>query len=247
MVSGKRSHEGSTRDLSRREVLANFGSDNKQSRRSVVHGIFGGLLSLVSGVFGATGLTNAQPSVSREARMAAARDYDSTKKIRRAIEEHASNSLKELSESGVLNSRPIAELPLDVIHRHPREYAAADDGVITFGIEDEGSAIAKIQVTKSLSGDRQLTLVVVPELEHSFAVVESSDASTTHGKSYTTSDVTTQDCGACYHDEHCWVGCGPYSCECLIHKVPCCSSVGCDDCCYVTNTVFGPCSEDGLC
>lgn len=236
--------DGENEGVTRRDILSQQGGATP--RRSFVGTVVGsvtGALTATAG-FSKPGIGTA---ARREERKAAASEYHSTEAVNEAVTNYAADVLNTLADNGVLATPSIAELPTETLYAKPSKYADADEGTVVFGIHDDDSVIARIQIMKRVSDNARLVVVVVPAREHSFAVVESETPTMGMGSRTRGTEAVTQDCGGCYYDEYCWVGCAPDSCECLIHQVPCCTSVGCDGCCYVTNNVCSPCSEDGAC
>lgn len=242
----------------RRSVLLNENDkihfNTKNERSTPRRGFLGRLTTAVGATLatslGLTRLAAASKAVRRRQAKNIAAKYTSEDKVRRAIQGHAKDILKELSESGFLETDSVSELPVTEIYASSFEdYFEADDGVIVLGTVVEGGPRAKIQIKRQLSERKTLYIVVVPQLEHSHAVVVSAESNELRSFSKQISadgDVSTQACTCQDYDKWCELDCIEGRCECLqFHDGNYCNDDYGDSCsdCYTDTSCVKDCDN----
>lgn len=179
--------------------------------------------SLVATVVGVSGVTTAEkPPYARTAKQAAMA-YMSERKVKEAAREHADDLLVELSQRGHLEEPSTSALPI-TLHKSVKRYSEVAEGTVVIGTVDEKrEPKTKIQI-KWQSDGQEVTLVVAPQKETSYAILTGSGGEEPAVTTLTTTvtengDVTTQSC-TCHEYSDNWY-CGyhcVYSCGCVKYK-----------------------------
>lgn len=228
-VTQKGNESGSRKRKSQRTTGVN--------RRSILSSLGVG----IGGIAASTAFSSSATATSdidqetKEELMTIAEEYSSSEAVREAIESHAQELLEQLSQRGVLESESVDSLPTGSI-LSKEEFPNVTDGVTVVGLLAESSPTAHIIVKKSL-GSQDLTLVVEPHVERSFARVSGGD-DMIEIVSGQTNVGTTATC-TCYTGTACIVSCHTSDgCSCAPYEVECCP-----DCCEcnIWSQVTGGC------
>lgn len=226
--------------VNREALLAEL--NHESERRGFLRRAAGGVGAALASTFGLTGTVAGHDVEKKSERMALAREYHNPAQVLAALETTASETLAELSERGHLDSASATHLPTDELHDSVTEFAQASKGAMVFGILRDGDPTVRIEVKRRLR-DGTLKVVVLPERDHSFAVISYEKSESGFGSVESNEVISTSsdcDCVACYPDKYCGISCGPYSCGCLYQYWP---TQCCTDCCYTGDSCSG-CDED---
>lgn len=98
-------------------------------------------------------------------------DYEDAAAVEAAVRHHAGDVLSALADRDVLDQGTVEELDVGE-PLAPRAFAAADGGTHVTAVDDGGVPTAHLVVGVETTA-HEVTLVVQPERDHAFAVVES--------------------------------------------------------------------------
>lgn len=210
------------------------------NRRSVLSSIATGVGGSVVASTAFSGSVAANSEIDHETKeqlKGVAEEYSSAEAVREAVEDHARNLLKELSNRELLESAAVDNLPIKS-SLSGEEFAVASEGTLVVGLSAENTPTAHIMIKKNL-GAQELTIIVEPHIERSFATVSGSDLNSTETEFVRTDVNATATCN-CYTGEQCFITCTASTCSCRNYEVECCP-----DCCEcnIGSNVGGGCSS----
>ena len=226
----------SSSSVNRKEVLGEMTSTESKRR-----GVLKGFSATLASTLGLSKLATAEDSIDRDALMGAARKYHSEDKVREQIRTH-SDLLKSLANHGHLDSASVSELPVNKLYSSHEEYSAAEDGMIVFGLPQDGEPRAKIEIKKRTSDGNRLVMRIEPERNYSFVLVKSKPDEVIFGRKSSSDRVSTLDCSTGSDDDYCEVFCGPYSCTCYTYY-HCGDCISCN--CHTHDELCSSCSDPG--
>lgn len=244
--------------VSRKDVLNNWKQSEastvtrrSQERRGFLASIGSGTVGLLATTIGLSGTTAAEKPPFARAAKRAAMEYMSEQKVKEAVQTYADDLLVELTRRGHLEEPSVSILPT-TLQKSVKQYSEVEDGTVVIGtVDEEWEPKTKIQV-KWRSEGQEVTLVVVPQKEKSYAVLSGSGDEEPAMTSLTTTvdekgDVITQTCSCLDYSDNWYCGyhC-VYSCGCVKYKegLYCSDDDGADcDGCKIDHEASCSCSE----
>ncbi|KZN25653.1 hypothetical protein A4G99_04110 [Haladaptatus sp. R4] len=241
-------------DVKRSDVLRDVtktASETKTKRRGFLRSSGGIAASLAALPLVSRVTSAAEPQSAEERLHELAKKHESPEVARKAVEETGGELLRALSTRGLLADADVNSLGIEEILPH-QDSSKVDDGVIVLAYDHKGTLTTQVQIIKRLA-DSRLRIMVEPQLDRSFALVE-PDADEESATVITTNDdgVTVQrNCdtswyGGCNHNPSDDCGCTENSmCGCYQTEVRCCQTLGCS----ITGYKYGNCvtTPSGCC
>ena len=246
----------SDEDANRAELLSKLESKSKVSesnRRGFLR--FSGRAATVLAAI--PGLSRFASGASQDDQLSATVEkYESPKVVRDTIESEGEDLLQELADQGLIKHSAVSNLETDNILTGKEityiNKGIVDEGVIIFGYIYDGTPTAQVQVVEQTQ-EHVLRIIVEPEIDRSYAVVQPKKAGTED--TFVTTNSNDPDpepeapCTSSGWDNGCWrnpsenCSCTDWDpCNCWEVKYACCTDGSCRIYDYRANRCAAPSS-----
>lgn len=195
-------------------------TNDSMDRRSVLKAVGA---SAVGGVaFSGSATADRRPVPEKLRRRKA--EFEDPITARAAVAEHADVLLDELAERGVLATASAAAFPADELLT-PAEYSGVTEGATVRGVQIDGEWDAEV-VTSTETDSHAIELVVQPNRDRSYALVDPKDGGDTYRLTFDANgDVSVSN--HCHHESRCL---SYFACEsgsnCQRQRRHCCDDDG---------------------